>query len=62
LSCRKGAGRQIGNVGGSCCTADEVQAQACAAFDRQIEDYRRGDHLELPISVKLAAGRKPTAG
>lgn len=39
---------------------DEVQARARAAFDRRIEDYRRGDHLELPISVKLAAGRKPT--
>ena len=40
---------------------NKVQAQARSAFDRQVEDYRRGDHLELPISVKLAAGRKPTA-
>ena len=39
---------------------NDVQAQARAAFDRQVEDYRRGDHLELPISVKLASGRKPT--
>ena len=40
---------------------DDVRARARAAFDRRVEDYRRGDHLELPISVKLAAGRKPTA-
>jgi SAM-dependent methyltransferase len=39
---------------------NNVRAQARAAFDRQVEDYRRGDHLELPISVKLAFGRKPT--
>ena len=40
---------------------NNVQARARAAFNRQVEVYRRGDHLELPISVKLAAGRKPTA-
>jgi len=40
---------------------DDVRARARAAFDRRVEGYRRGDHLELPISVKLAAGRKPTA-
>ena len=40
---------------------DDVRARARAAFDRRVEDYRRGDHLELPISVKLAAGLKPTA-
>ena len=40
---------------------NDVQARARAAFDRRVEDYRRGDHFELPISVKLAAGQKPTA-
>lgn len=32
------------------------------AFDPLVERYRRGDVLELPVSVKLAAGRKPTQG
>lgn len=29
------------------------------AFDRLVRPYERGDVLELPVSVKLAAGRKP---
>jgi SAM-dependent methyltransferase len=29
-----------------------------AAFDRTMLDYRRSDHFELPISVKLARGRR----
>ena len=29
------------------------------AFDRLVRRYQRGDVLELPVSVKLAAGRKP---
>ena len=29
------------------------------AFDRLVRPYQRGDVLELPVSVKLAAGRKP---
>ena len=29
-----------------------------AAFDRQILRYQRGDRFELPVSVKLALGRK----
>ena len=29
------------------------------AFDRLVEQYRHGDALELPVSAKLAAGRKP---
>jgi hypothetical protein len=32
------------------------------AFDRLVADYRRGDVLELPVSAKLAAGRKPNTG
>lgn len=30
-----------------------------AAFDGLVAEYRRGDHLELPVSVKLAAGENP---
>jgi SAM-dependent methyltransferase len=30
-----------------------------AVFDRLVAEYQRGDHLELPVSVKLAAGTKP---
>jgi hypothetical protein len=29
------------------------------AFDRLVGPYQHGDFLELPVSVKLAAGRKP---
>ena len=29
------------------------------AFDRFVEEYRRDDGLELPVSAKLASGRKP---
>ncbi len=29
------------------------------AFDRLVAPYERGDVLELPVSVKLATGRKP---
>jgi SAM-dependent methyltransferase len=32
------------------------------AFDRLVGDYQRRDGLELPVSVKLAAGRKPDRG
>ena len=37
----------------------ETQRRIRAAFDVLVEDYRDGDAIELPISVKLAAGRKP---
>jgi hypothetical protein len=30
-----------------------------AVFDRLLAEYQRGDHLKLPVSVKLAAGSKP---
>jgi len=54
----------MGMLGGTARTSallrgqpNNVQARAHAAFNRQVEVYRRGDHLELPISVKLAASR-----
>jgi SAM-dependent methyltransferase len=30
-----------------------------AAFDRNLAAYEYGDHLEIPVSVKLVSGRKP---
>jgi SAM-dependent methyltransferase len=39
--------------------SDELQRQIRAAFDRIVEQYAVGDHLELPVSVKLASARKP---
>jgi hypothetical protein len=30
-----------------------------AVFDQLVTEYQRGDHLEVPVSVKLAAGSKP---
>jgi ubiquinone/menaquinone biosynthesis C-methylase UbiE len=40
---------------------DEVQQEIRAAFDRIVREYEVGDRLEIPVSVKLALGRKPTA-
>jgi SAM-dependent methyltransferase len=37
----------------------EMQEQIRAAFDRIVERYAAAAGLELPVSVKLAAGRKP---
>jgi hypothetical protein len=37
---------------------DEMQREIRAAFDRIVEQYRVGDRLEVPVSVKLASGRK----
>jgi SAM-dependent methyltransferase len=34
----------------------ETQQRIREAFDGLVEEYRRGDALELPVSVKLAAG------
>jgi hypothetical protein len=34
----------------------ETQQRIREAFDGLVEDYREGDALELPVSVKLAAG------
>jgi ubiquinone/menaquinone biosynthesis C-methylase UbiE len=39
----------------------ETQRKIHVAFDRIVQDYRVGDRLELPVSVKLASGRKPAA-
>jgi len=39
--------------------SEEVQQRIRAAFNRLVEPYRRGDALELPVSAKLAAGRRP---
>jgi len=37
----------------------DVQTQIRAAFDRLVRPYVTDDGLELPVSVKLASGRKP---
>jgi hypothetical protein len=36
-----------------------MQQQIRAAFDRIVEQFQVGMELELPVSVKLASGRKP---
>jgi SAM-dependent methyltransferase len=38
---------------------DEMQGRIRAAFDRGVQPYEVADGLELPVSVKLASGRKP---
>ena len=38
---------------------EEVQARLRAAFDRLARPYATDSGLELPVSVKLASGRKP---
>jgi ubiquinone/menaquinone biosynthesis C-methylase UbiE len=38
---------------------DETQQRIRAAFDRQMDEYRTADGFELPVSVRLASGRKP---
>jgi SAM-dependent methyltransferase len=38
---------------------EETRRRIREAFDRLVAGYRRGDVIELPVSVKLAAGRKP---
>jgi ubiquinone/menaquinone biosynthesis C-methylase UbiE len=37
----------------------ETQRRIRAAFDRIVGEYRTDDGVELPVSVKLAVGRKP---
>jgi hypothetical protein len=37
----------------------EVQAEIRAAFERRIRPYVASDGLALPVSVKLASGRRP---
>ena len=38
---------------------EETRRRIREAFDRLVRRYQRGDVLELPVSVKLASGRKP---
>jgi SAM-dependent methyltransferase len=37
---------------------DEMQEKIRAAFERRMEEYRGAGGFELPVSVKLASGRK----
>jgi SAM-dependent methyltransferase len=37
----------------------QMRQRIRGAFDRLVEEYRRDDGLELPVSAKLASGRKP---
>ena len=37
---------------------DAVQREIRSAFERIIQEYEVGEGLELPVSVKLASGRK----
>jgi SAM-dependent methyltransferase len=37
----------------------DMQRSIRRAFDRIVADYHEGGGLELPVSVKIAAGRKP---
>jgi SAM-dependent methyltransferase len=37
----------------------ETRERIRVEFDRVVSPYRDGDRLELPVSVKIAAGRKP---
>jgi ubiquinone/menaquinone biosynthesis C-methylase UbiE len=38
---------------------EDTRQRIREAFDRRVTEYRRADALELPVSVKLVAGRKP---
>jgi hypothetical protein len=38
---------------------EETRRRIREAFDRLVGEYQSGVGLELPVSVKLAAGRKP---
>jgi SAM-dependent methyltransferase len=42
--------------------ASAVQRQIRTAFDRIMRQYEVSDGVELPVSVKLASGRKPITG
>jgi ubiquinone/menaquinone biosynthesis C-methylase UbiE len=37
---------------------DDIHQRIRAAFDRIVQQYAVGDHLELPVAVKLASARK----
>ena len=38
---------------------DDTYRRIRQAFDRRVEEFRGADGLDLPVSVKLASGRKP---
>jgi hypothetical protein len=38
---------------------EETQRRIREAFDRRMEEFRERDGFVLPVSVKLASGRKP---
>ena len=38
---------------------DDTQAKIRVAFDHLVDEYRSGDGLSLPVSVKMATGRRP---
>jgi hypothetical protein len=38
---------------------DETRRRIRDCFDRLLRDYQDGDRLRLPVSAKLASGRKP---
>jgi ubiquinone/menaquinone biosynthesis C-methylase UbiE len=38
---------------------EDMRHRIREAFDRRLEKYRTAEGIELPVSVKLAAGRKP---
>jgi len=40
---------------------EAMQRQIRAAFDRLVQPFQVGGQLELPVSVKLASGRRPAA-
>ena len=39
--------------------SDVMQSQIRAAFDEVAQEYDTGTGLEVPVSVRLASGRKP---
>jgi hypothetical protein len=38
---------------------EDMQRRIREAFEQRLEEFRTSDGFELPVSVKLAAGRKP---
>lgn len=51
-----GTVRMAGLVAGQ---REEMRRRIRAAFDRLVADYAAGGGLEVPVSVKVASGRKP---
>jgi hypothetical protein len=40
---------------------DEARVRIRAALDQVVREYASGGGIELPVSVKLAAGRRPAS-